>query len=398
MISIYFNLTQGVFLMKHHHGHVKRSGLSYWLYHWGAIIRSNSKGLIFVGSIVLISMLLAGNKEVHDSTHLAATAFAILIGAFLSPVFFKYQHPLQAGVHFSAKKLLRLGIILYGFNVTLTELASVGFWGILLSIIIIAIVFLIAIFAGTKIFGLDKETSMLVGAGSAICGAAAVLALESSLKSDSFKGIVAVGTVVVFGLLCMFAYPIAYAIGLIPALDGNGMGVFMGATLHEVANVAGAAEMAKDMASENFSQGAANIAIIVKMMRVIMLVPFLLIVTIVFAKEQEHEAQVDGKNHKKIQIPWFAFMFLGVIVLNTYLAKVSSFEIIGSFSVADLITTGKYLCTLSIVFAMAALGLQIDIKKFIQAGGKAFGLAFLLALVLIFGGYFLTLAFKGVLW
>ena len=79
--------------MKHHHGHVKRSGLSYWLYHWGAIIRSNSKGLIFVGSIVLISMLLAGNKEVHDSTHLAATAFAILIGAFLSPVFFQIPAP-----------------------------------------------------------------------------------------------------------------------------------------------------------------------------------------------------------------------------------------------------------------------------------------------------------------
>lgn len=384
--------------MKHRRGHVKRRGLAYRLYHWGAMIRSNSKGLIFVGSIVLISMLLAGNKEVHDSTHLAATAFAILIGALLSPVFFKYQHPLQAGVHFSAKKLLRLGIILYGFNVTLTELASVGFWGILLSVIVIAVVFLISVFAGTKIFGLDKETSMLVGAGSAICGAAAVLALESSLKSDSFKGIVAVGTVVVFGLLCMFAYPIAYAVGLIPALDGNGMGVFVGATLHEVANVAGAAEMAKDMASENFSQGAANIAIIVKMMRVIMLVPFLLIVTLVFAKEQEHEAQINGKNHKKIQIPWFAFMFLGVIVINTYLAKVSSYELIGSFSIADLVSLGRYLCTLSIVFAMAALGLQIDIKKFIQAGGKAFGLAFLLCLVLIFGGYFLTLAFKGVLW
>lgn len=384
--------------MKHHHGHVKRGGLSYWLYHWGAMIRSNFKGLVFVGAIVLISMLLAGNKEVHDSTHLAATAFAILIGAVLSPVFFKYQHPLQAGVHFSAKKLLRLGIILYGFNVTLTELASVGFWGILLSVIVITVVFLISVFAGTKIFGLDKETSMLVGAGSAICGAAAVLALESSLKSDSFKGIVAVGTVVVFGLLCMFAYPIAYAIGLIPCLDGNGMGVFMGATLHEVANVAGAAEMAKDMAAGAFSQSAANIAIIVKMMRVIMLVPFLLIVTMVFAKEQEHEAQLDGKSHKKIQIPWFAFMFLGVIVINTYLAKVSSVELIGSFSVGDLISVGKYLCTLSIVFAMAALGLQIDIKKFIQAGGKAFGLAFLLCLVLIFGGYFITLAFKGVLW
>ncbi|RDU69291.1 YeiH family protein [Helicobacter cholecystus] len=384
--------------MKHHHDHVKKGGVSYWLYHWGSIIKSNTKGLVFVGAIVLISMLLAGNKEVHDSTHLAATAFAILIGSALSPVFFKYQHPLQAGVHFSAKKLLRLGIILYGFNVTLTELASVGFWGILLSVIVIVAVFLISVIAGTKIFGLDKETSMLVGAGSAICGAAAVLALESSLKSDSFKGIIAVGTVVIFGLLCMFAYPIAYALGLIPGLDGNGMGVFMGATLHEVANVAGGAEMAKDMASNTFSQGAANIAIIVKMMRVIMLVPFLLIVTMLFAKEQEHEAQIDGRSHKKIQIPWFAFMFLGVIILNTYLAKISSFELIGSFSIADLVTVGKYLCTLSIVFSMAALGLQIDIKKFIQAGGKAFGLAFLLCLVLIFGGYFLTLAFKGILW
>lgn len=384
--------------MKHHHGHIKRSGLSFWLYHWSAIIRSNFKGLVFVGAIVLISMLLANNKEVHDSTHLAATAFAILIGAVLSPVFFKYQHPLQAGVHFSAKKLLRLGIILYGFNVTLTELAGVGFWGILVSVIVIAAVFLISLFLGTKVFKLDKETSMLVGAGSAICGAAAVLALESSLKSDSFKGIVAVGTVVVFGLLCMFAYPIAYAAGLIPVLDGNGMGVFMGATLHEVANVAGAAEMAKDMAAGAFSQSAANIAIIVKMMRVIMLVPFLLIVTMFFAKEQEHEAQLDGKSHKKIQIPWFAFMFLGVIVLNTLLAKVSDVSLIGDYTVANLVNTGKYLCTVSIVFAMAALGLQIDIKKFIQAGAKAFGLALVLCLVLIFGGYFLTLAFKGVLW
>lgn len=384
--------------MKHHHGHIKRSGLAFWLYHWSAIIRSNFKGLVFVGAIVLISMLLANNKEVHDSTHLAATAFSILIGAVLSPVFFKYQHPLQAGVHFSAKKLLRLGIILYGFNVTLTELASVGFWGIVISIIVIVVVFLIARFIGTKVFGLDKETAMLVGAGSAICGAAAVLALESSLKSDSFKGIVAVGTVVVFGLLCMFAYPIAYASGLIPYLDGNGMGVFMGATLHEVANVAGAAEMAKDMAGEAFSQSSANIAIIVKMLRVIMLVPFLLIVTLVFAKNQELESQADGKSRKKIQIPWFAFMFLGVIVLNTYLAKISDVSIIGDFTFANLINTGKYLCTVSIVFAMAALGLQIDLKKFIQAGGKAFGLAFLLCLVLIFGGYFLTLAFKGVLW
>ena len=366
------------------------------IFHWSAMFRSNFKGLVLVGLIVWVSIVLSNEKTIHDSTHLAATAFAILLGAFLSPLFFKYQHTFQAGVHFSAKKLLRLGIILYGFNVTLTELASVGVWGILISAIVIVTVFLFAVWIGTKVFGLDKELSMLVGAGSAICGAAAVLALESSLKSDSFKGIMAVGTVVIFGLLCMFAYPIVFAMGGIPFLNGDGMGIFMGATLHEVANVAGAAEMAKDMAQGVFSQSAANIAIIIKMMRVILLVPFLLLVTYYFAKGQEHQDK--GKTPKSIQIPWFAFMFLAVIVLHTFLAQIADTRIIANFYVQDMVVWGRFLCTLCIVFAMAALGLQIDFKKFIQSGGKAFGLAFCLCLLLIFGGYILTLTFKGILW
>lgn len=363
--------------------------------HWLNILKSNFKGLIFVGGIVVLSMFFASNQAIRESTHLAATAFAILIGAFLSPIFFKYQHTFQAGVHFSAKKLLRLGIILYGFNVTLTELAGVGIWGILISLIVIVAIFLIAVIAGPKLFGLDKETSMLVGAGSAICGAAAVLALESSLKSDPFKGVMAVGSVVIFGLVLMFLYPILYAAGLVPNLDANGMGVMMGATLHEVANVAGAADMAKDMAQGTFTQNAANVAIIIKMTRVIMLVPFLLIVTYLFVKNQEEEK---GKTKKTIQIPWFAFAFLGMIIVNTYLSKIADETFVGAITFGDIISAGKFLCVLCIVFSMAALGLQIDFKKFVKSGGRAFGLAFCLCLILVVGGYFLTLAFKGVLW
>ncbi|MCE3047283.1 YeiH family protein [Helicobacter kayseriensis] len=363
--------------------------------HWLNILKSNFKGLIFVGGIVVLSMFFASNQTIRESTHLAATAFAILIGAFLSPIFFKYQHTFQAGVHFSAKKLLRLGIILYGFNVTLTELAGVGIWGILISLIVIVAIFLIAVIAGPKFFGLDKETSMLVGAGSAICGAAAVLALESSLKSDPFKGVMAVGSVVIFGLALMFLYPILYAAGLVPNLDANGMGVMMGATLHEVANVAGAADMAKDMAQGTFTQNAANVAIIIKMTRVIMLVPFLLIVTYLFVKNQEEEK---GKTKKTIQIPWFAFAFLGMIIVNTYLSKIADETFVGAITFGDIISAGKFLCVLCIVFSMAALGLQIDFKKFVKSGGRAFGLAFCLCLILVVGGYFLTLAFKGVLW
>lgn len=187
-----------------------------FLAHSVAIVRSNFKGLLFTACIVIFAMYLSSVQSIKDTTHLAATAFAIIIGVLLSLWFFKYQHHFQAGVHFSAKKLLRLGIVLYGFNITLTELLSVGLKGFLLSAIVIFFVFIIALFVGMKIFKLDKETSMLVGAGSAICGAAAVLALESSLKSDPFKGILAVGTVVIFELVFMFLYPIAFSLNLFP--------------------------------------------------------------------------------------------------------------------------------------------------------------------------------------
>lgn len=358
--------------------------------HINQFINSNIKGFLFVGLIVFISFYLANIEAIYKTTHLAATAFAILLGAFLSPIFFRFEHTLNAGVNFSAKKLLRLGIVLYGFNVTFTELYSIGIYGIIISIIIICSVFFIAILAGVKIFGLDKETSILIGAGSAICGAAAVLAVESSLKSEPFKGIIAVGTVVVFGLLGMFLYPLAYYYGLIPNLDTNSVGIFMGATLHEVANVVGAAEMAKDLSQGEFTQNAANMAIILKMMRVIMLVPFLLLLTY-FIAHDKNEKEIVGK--KKIAIPYFAFGFLGVIILNTFLSDYKDSILLG-ISVESLLSFGKLLCSICIVFAMAALGLQINIKKFLGSGKSAFALAFLLWIVLIVGGYLLTLAFR----
>ena len=159
----------------------------------------------------------------------------------------------------------------------------------------------------------------------------------------------------------------------------------------------GAAEMAKDMTNGAFTQSAANLAIILKMMRVILLVPFLLIVGYYVAKDNSHS---NNPHHtsKKIDIPYFAFLFLGVIVLNTFLNTYKETLIFANFSVQSLIDCGRLLCTLCIVFAMAALGLQIDFKKFIKLGGKAFGLALVLFAILIFGGYFLILCFQGILW
>ena len=99
-------------------------------------------------------------------------------------------------VIFAKQHLLRLGIILYGFRLTFSQIADVGVSGIVIDVLTLSSTFMIACFLGQKVFGLDRHTSWLIGAGSSICGAAAVLATEPVVKAQASKVTVAVATVV----------------------------------------------------------------------------------------------------------------------------------------------------------------------------------------------------------
>lgn len=277
-------------------------------------------------------------------------------------------------MNFSAKKLLRFGIILYGFNVTLGDIFSVGIYGILISFIVVAVIFSLGTYIGVKFLGLDRDIAMLVSGGSAVCGAAAVLALESSIKSEPYKGVVAVGTVVIFGIIAMFLYPILYNLGIIP-LSHLQEGVYIGATVHEVANVVGA--------SSAISPEAESVAVTIKMIRVILLVPLLLIVPYLVS------GRVNAQGSRKLHIPWFAFGFLVVVIINSYLPNLAP-DVISSQTLENIIDVLRYVCNVSLVFAMVALGLQVDFKKFASSGGKAFTLALILFVMLIVGGFFLV--------
>ncbi|WP_300955704.1 YeiH family protein, partial [Helicobacter rodentium] len=271
--------------------------------------------------------------------HLSPLIIGVVFGILVSPLFRQTEKTCEKAVAFSAKKLLRIGIILYGFNVTLTSIASVGFNGILLSVVVVVFVLWIGYLIGVKLLGLDKEIAILVSGGSAICGAAAILALESSLKSKPYKGIIAVGTVVIFGLLGMFLYPIVYALGLIP-LNYTQEGYYIGLTLHELANVVGAGDA--------ISQETQEVALIVKMIRVLLLVAVLLVVPYFFAESKE-----GGK--RKLHIPWFAFWFLGVVILHSLINLPD-----------EAVSFFKFLSGFFLVMAMSALGLQVDLKKFLE--------------------------------
>ena len=272
------------------------------------------------------------------------------------------------GIAFCAKRVLRFGIILYGFRLTFQDVVAVGFPAIIVDAIIVCGTILLGVLVG-RLLKMDRSIALLTACGSGICGAAAVLGVDGAIRPKPYKTAVAVATVVIFGTLLMFLYPILYRAGVFD-LSPDEMGIFTGATIHEVAHVVGAGN----------AMGAAvsNSAIIVKMIRVMMLVPVLLVIAFFVAKNVAERGDDTGGS-SKINIPWFAILFLVVIGFN-------SLNLLPK-ELVDFINT---LDTFLLTMAMSALGAETSIEKFKKAGFKPFLLAAILWCWLIGGGYCLA--------
>lgn len=276
------------------------------------------------------------------------------------------------GIQFCSKKILRLGIILYGFRLTFQDVVAVGTAGIVIDAIVVTVTIIGGYWLG-KLLRMDRDIALLTSIGSGICGAAAVLGAEATLRTKPYKTAVAVATVVIFGTLSMFLYPIAYRAGILD-LSPVQMGIFGGSTLHEVAHAVGAGNA---MGGE-----IANVTVIVKMIRVMMLVPVLLVLAWWVAASRKSVAVAEGgeaAGKSKIAVPWFALGFLAVIAFN-------SFDLLPA-AVVDVI---NYIDTFLLTMAMAALGAETSFDKFKKAGAKPFILALLLYVWLLVGGWALA--------
>ena len=250
------------------------------------------------------------------------------------------------GIQFCSKRVLRIGIIFYGFRLTFQNVLDVGLPAIVIDAIIVTVTICGGILLG-RLLKMDRGITLLTSVGSAICGAAAVLGTESAIKVKPYKTAVAVSTVVIFGTLAMFLYPILYQAGVFD-LDPKAMGVFAGSTIHEVAHVVGAGNaMGKEVSDP---------AIIVKALR-----------------------NGDTEGRGRISLPWFAILFLVVIGFN-------SLDLLPATLVDFINTFDTFLLTM----AMTALGAETSIDKFKKAGFKPFLLAFILFAWLIGGGYIMA--------
>ncbi len=145
------------------------------------------------------------------------------------------------GIKFCTKQVLRAGIVLYGFRLTLTDVAAVSLPAVVADTVVVCGTIFLGLWLG-KLLRLDRDTSLMTSVGSSICGAAAVLGAEPVVRCEGHKTAIAVSTVVIFGTISMFLYPIMYRAGMLDTLGNMGTAIYTGSTLHEVAHVAGAGE------------------------------------------------------------------------------------------------------------------------------------------------------------
>ena len=329
-------------------------------------IKNTFYGILFVGIFTIFAIQIAKFDFFLD-LGISPLIIGIVLGIFYANTL-KHKLPAtwQSGIIFSTKYILRFGIILYGFRLNFQNLQEVGLIGILIAFCIVLFTFIFGYIIGTKVLKLDREITILCSAGSSICGAAAVLATQSVLKNEAYKSAIAVSFVVIFGTIAMFLYPFLYKLGIFD-LNASQMGVYIGATLHEVAHVVGA--------SISLGEDVSKDAIIIKMIRVIFLVPFLILLSFWLIKTGFH-----SNNEKvKVVIPWFAVIFILVVGFNSF-----------GFLAQSTITNINFLDTFALTMAMSALGMETSFDKFKNVGMKPFYLSFILFIWLIVVGYFLA--------
>lgn len=336
-------------------------------------------GLLFSGVLAAVGIALSQQSwAVHLG--LSGLTLAIVLGILIGNTGYRHvSHILAHGVGVAKGTLLRTGIILYGLKITFQQIASVGVSAIVIDILVLGSTLCLAYWLGTRLFRLDRDTALLIGAGSSICGAAAVMATEPVLKAPAEKVSIAVATVVVFGTLSMFLYPVLFHLfAQDVSIFGSQQhyGVFAGSTIHEVAQVYAAGQVV--------GAQAADTAVIVKMMRVMMLAPVLLGLSFLFNRHGRM-VQSDGipaesaastaTVSRKITIPWFAVLFI-------VMAGVHSSGIVPAPVIQPLLQLDNILLSM----AMAALGLTTQISAIRAAGIKPLLLGTLLFGYLIIGG------------
>ncbi|MEK3936199.1 YeiH family protein [Sporosarcina sp. FSL W7-1349] len=299
-----------------------------------------------IGLTLIIAVIAKLATSLPYLSLIGPLVIAILIGIIWN-TFFPVRTTWEPGIQFSSKKLLRAGIILLGMRLNLSDIAAAG-WPAFLLATSSVVIGISAVYGVAKLLKVDSTIGFLTACGTGICGAAAIVAVSSQLKAKAEQTAVSVAIIALLGTLFTFLYSIFYsALGL----SSEAYGMFAGGTLHEIAHVVAAGDVG--------GAAALDLALVVKLTRVILLVVVAAGVGFWMAKRNRQEGE--AFSFRKLPIPWFIFGFLAM-------SAIYSTGIVPE-QVASMLVSLAYVL---MAMAMAGLGLNVKLSAFKRAGAKPF--------------------------
>jgi uncharacterized integral membrane protein (TIGR00698 family) len=287
-------------------------------------------GVLFTFAVAGIGLGLA---QLPVAGKLGPMVLAILI-AIVYRQLWGYPARIAAGIQFSAKKILRFAIILYGFKLNIDVIIHQGLGLMGRDIVTILIALAVTMLSARKLKA-DRSLSFMLAVGTGVCGAAAIAAVSPLIKAKEEDTAIGVGIIALMGTIFTVIYTL-----LLPVLplSSSQYGIWSGISLHEIAHVAAAAAPA--------GSDALAIALLAKLGRVLLLVPLCFIITYWLKRKNNKETE-----ETRVDFPWFLVGFIATAALGTYLP-------IPHAAMETLSSLGSFLLTA----AMVGLGLNVSFQ------------------------------------
>lgn len=298
----------------------------------------------FFGGIALAAVIALGSRYATQYpvlSVLGAMVIAVILGMIVRALWGGSAMPMQPGVSFTAKYLLRAGIVLMGLRLNLQDIWHAGWQTIALDMSVVVLTIGLISYLGRR-YTVEKKLTTLLAVGTGVCGAAAIGAIAPIIKAKEEDVAVSVAIVALLGT----AFTVLY-ITLLPVLDltPQAYGVFAGSTLHELGHVIAAAE------PDGTDSG--EMAILVKLGRVAMLTPVAFVLSWAYSRRKASTASAPAQ----LPVPLFLIGFLATAAANT-------FSLLPDGLVRLLIPASTFLLTM----AMAAMGLNVNWPAFVRVG------------------------------
>lgn len=304
--------------------------------------------------IALILIMLFPLSYINGMTELITPAIALLIGLVFA---FLFENPFPKFNKKCSKYLLQASVVGYGFSMNLHESLKSGADGMTFTIVSVVGVMVLGVLLGYWLH-IERKTAYLISSGTAICGGSAIAAVGPVVKANENEMAVSLGVIFILNAIALFIFP---PIGHLSGMTETQFGTWAAIAIHDTSSVVGAGDA--------FGPKALEVATLIKLTRALWIIPLALVTMVIFRDKTA-----------KISIPWFIFLFILAMVVNTYAGLPVEFG-----------KTMAFWAKKGMVVTLFLIGASLSLKSIKAVGVKPLLLAIALWIAIGVSSYFVVI-------